>query len=159
MIRLYGWLAVLAVLSVGQLNAAFQLSPELEERARWIESELIAPCCWTQPVSQHYSEASTQIRIEVRQMLAAGRTEPEVLNAYVARYGERILASPPARGFNRLAYILPWAFLVFGSIALLMILRAWKPKSAVPAPNGTSTGKSGDDMDRRIAEELREFER
>ena len=91
-------------------------------------------------------------------MLAAGRSEPEILNAYVARYGERILASPPARGFNRLAYILPWAFLVFGSIALLLILRAWKPKSAVPAPSNISTGNSGDDMDRRITEELREFE-
>jgi len=159
MIRLYCWLAVLVILPIGQLGAASQLNPGLEEQARRIESELIAPCCWTQPVSQHYSEASTQIRAEVRQMLAAGRTEPEVLNAYVARYGERILASPPARGFNRLAYILPWAFLVFGSIALLLILRAWKPKTAVPAPSGTSTGNSGDDMDRRIAEELREFER
>jgi|WetSurMetagenome_2_1015567.scaffolds.fasta_scaffold71482_1 cytochrome c-type biogenesis protein CcmH len=158
MIRLYCFGAVLTILPIGQLSAASQLSPKMEEQARQIESELIAPCCWTQPVSQHYSEVSTQIRAEVRQMLAAGRSGPEILNAYVARYGERILASPPARGFNRLAYILPWAFLVFGSIVLLLILRAWKPKSAIPAPSLILPGSAGEDMDRRIAEELRNFE-
>ena len=32
------------------------------DKAREIEENLIAPCCWTQPVSQHYSEAAEEIR-------------------------------------------------------------------------------------------------
>jgi len=155
------FLAGLVLLPPCGLRAAQPLAPELETRARKIESELIAPCCWTQPVSQHYSEVSTQIRAEVRQMLAAGRSEPEILQAYVGRYGERILASPPSRGFNRLAYILPWAFLTLGAVALLLILRAWRPKAAVPAAvilPGGPIGKAGEEMNRRIAEELRDFE-
>ena len=82
------------------------------EKAREIEDDLIAPCCWSQPVSQHYSEAAEQIRREVRAMVAEGKSRNEILDYYVAKYGERILAAPRAKGFNSLAYILPWAALM-----------------------------------------------
>ncbi|MEJ2083624.1 MAG: hypothetical protein P8Y94_16010, partial [Acidobacteriota bacterium] len=39
-----------------------QLSPQLESEAKEIETMLIAPCCWTQPVSEQYSAAADQIR-------------------------------------------------------------------------------------------------
>lgn len=75
----------------------------LEEKARAIEGKLMAPCCWSQPVAQHYSQAAGEIRRGVREMLAAGKSEQKILEYYVANHGERILASPRARGFNLLA--------------------------------------------------------
>ena len=73
------------------------------QKAREIEDSLIAPCCWSQPVSQHYSEVTDQIRLEVRAMVEAGKSRDEILDYYVAEYGERILAAPRAEGFNALA--------------------------------------------------------
>jgi cytochrome c-type biogenesis protein CcmH len=102
------------------------------EKAREIEDNLIAPCCWSQPVSQHYSEAADQIRKEVREMVAAGKGRDEILDYYVAKYGERILAAPRAKGFNALAYILPWAALPLGAWLLVILLK--KLRSPAPSP-------------------------
>jgi cytochrome c-type biogenesis protein CcmH/NrfF len=88
-------------------------------------------------------------------MLGSGRSEKDVLDWYVARYSERILASPPAHGFNRLAYILPWSFSISGMIILVIVLRALRAKAAVAGgvPPSLDAG-----MEHRIAEELRELE-
>lgn len=104
---------------------------EAAAKAREIEDNLIAPCCWSQTVSQHYSEVSEQIRKEVRAMVEAGKSRDEILDHYVAKYGERILAAPRARGFNVLAYVLPWAALVLGAWLLILLLK--KLRSPVPA--------------------------
>jgi len=104
---------------------------EAAAKAREIEDNLIAPCCWSQTVSQHYSEVSEQIRKEVRAMVEAGKSRDEILDYYVAKYGERILAAPRARGFNVLAYVLPWAALVLGAWLLILLLK--KLRSPVPA--------------------------
>jgi cytochrome c-type biogenesis protein CcmH len=104
-------------------------------KAREIEDQLIAPCCWTQPVSEHYSEVSEKIRQQVTQMVAAGKSRDEILDFFVAQYGERILATPRAKGFNSLVYILPWLALVLGAWLLLLLLKRWRSQSvAAPAP-------------------------
>lgn len=103
---------------------------EAVQKAREIEDNLIAPCCWSQPVSQHYSEVADQIRKEVRAMVDAGKSRDEILDYYVAKYGERILATPRAKGFNALAYILPWTALALGAGLLIVLLR----KLRTPAP-------------------------
>ena len=106
---------------------------QADKKAREIEDNLIAPCCWTQPVSGHYSEVADKIRKEVRAMVAAGKSRDEILDHYVAQYGERILAAPRATGFNRLAYILPWLALVLGAWLLIILLK--KLRAPVPASN------------------------
>jgi cytochrome c-type biogenesis protein CcmH len=127
------------------------------EKAREIEDNLIAPCCWSQPVSQHYSEVSEQIRQEVRAMVEAGKSRDEILDYYVAKYGERILATPRAKGFNALAYILPWAALALGAGLLIALLR----KLRSPAPShipGALPSVSDSRYDAIIEKELRDLD-
>lgn len=128
------------------------------EKARQIEDNLIAPCCWTQPVSQHYSEVSEQIRQEVRAMVDAGKSRDEIYDYYIAKYGERILATPRARGFNALAYILPWAVLALGAVLLIALL--WKRRSPAPAhvPDGLPPA-SDSRYDAIIEKELRDLDK
>jgi len=108
-------------------------SAQVDKKAREIDDNLIAPCCWTQSVSEHYSEVADKIRKEVREMVVAGKSRDEILDHYVAQYGERILAAPRAKGFNRLAYILPWLALVLGAWLLIILLQ--KLRAPVPASN------------------------
>lgn len=89
---------------------------------RDIENNLIAPCCWNQPISEHPSEVSDRMRAEIRTMVAQGKSRNEILDYYVAEYGERILATPRARGINTLAYIAPWAALILGGWGLFTLL-------------------------------------
>ncbi len=86
----------------------------------------MAPCCWTQTVSKHYSGAAGEIRQGIRTMLSEGKNRQEILDFYVATYGERILAMPPARGFNLMAYLLPGLFLVVGGWTTTALLRKWR---------------------------------
>ena len=104
------------------------------EKAREIEDSLIAPCCWSQPVSQHYSEIAEKIRKEVRAMVAAGKSRDEILDYYVSEYGERILAAPRPKGFNILAYILPWAALILGAWLLIVLLKRLRSSAPSPGP-------------------------
>ncbi|MBN2242628.1 MAG: cytochrome c-type biogenesis protein CcmH [Acidobacteria bacterium] len=121
---------------------------------RDIEDHLIAPCCWTQPISQHESAVSEQMREEVRRMVAAGKGREEILDHFVALYGERILASPRPEGFNRLVYILPWFALAFGAWIVFALMKklhapAAEPSTA-PAPDNRYAS--------RIEKELRELD-
>ena len=87
-------------------------------------------------------------------MLADGKSEQAILDFYVARYGERILASPPARGFNLIAYILPW---VFAAACILVLAMTFKRLLALKPTAAASPPISARD-DERITRELRDFE-
>jgi cytochrome c-type biogenesis protein CcmH len=127
---------------------------EREEIARRIEGELMAPCCWAEPVLQHMSPVAEEMRRDIRVMLAAGKSEQEILDFYVAKYGERILTTPPARGFNLLVYIMPWVMALAGIAAVALVLRRWlAPRPAASAAPATDRCY----MD-RVDRELRDFE-
>jgi cytochrome c-type biogenesis protein CcmH len=141
------------------LAAVFSIGADtksLEETEREIEDNLIAPCCWSQPVSKHPSEASDQIRQEVHAMLAAGKSRDEIFDYYVAKYGEKILAAPRARGFNALVYILPWAALALGVWFVITLLR--KLRSPAPAPFADLPPAPYASYATRIEKELRDLD-
>ena len=138
--------------------AALAAGQSTEETAREIAGMLIAPCCWSQPVSQHYSEAADQIRKEVRRLLAAGKSKQEILDYFVSAYGERILASPRPRGFNMLAYILPFAFLLIGLAVLVTFLKKWTMPRMVMPESDAASHLVADEYVSRVEHELRELE-
>lgn len=136
------------VLSVGAQDKSS------EDLIRDLEANIIAPCCWSQPVSQHYSEISDQIRKEIRQMVAEGKSRDEIMNIYVAKYGERILAAPRPEGFNALAYILPWAALILGAGLLFMLIKRLR----TPAPAKGTAASPDPRYSSMVEKEMKEFE-
>jgi cytochrome c-type biogenesis protein CcmH len=150
------------ILAVSIVLAMFMSGPvteeTLEKQAREIEKNLIAPCCWTHPVAQHYSETADQIRLEVRQFLAQGKTESQILDHYVSVYGERILASPRAKGFNTLAYVLPWAFLLFGAFVVMGYLRRWRGRSLALQQAEADSAFADEKYVSRLEREIRDLE-
>lgn len=110
--------------AVSQADAVVDDGRELV--AASVEELLIAPCCWRAPLSQHYSGTAERMKEDLRQMLANGKTQEEILDHYKSMYGERILSSPPNAGFNRLAYLFtPLMFLVGGGV-IFLTLRRWR---------------------------------
>ncbi len=61
----------------------------------------------------------------VRDQLRAGKTPAEVKAFFVSKYGEWILLTPNARGFNLLLYILPFALLLGGMAVIVVLVRRW----------------------------------
>jgi len=139
----------IGLLAVSFLSIA-AVAQDKEELARRIEGELMAPCCWAEPVSQHMSQVAEEIRRDIRAMLAAGKSEQEILDFYVAQYGERILTTPPARGFNRLVYILPWVIALAGAATVAVVLRRWLARRTAFTAGPALDERYADRIDREL---------
>ena len=130
----------------------------VEQQAKQIEAMLIAPCCWSQQVSVHQSPASDEIKTNIRKLLADGKTQQQILDAYVAEYGDRILAEPPARGFSAALYVLPWIFLA-GSIGLVVfVIRRLRTPAQPAATPDVRVAPVDEAVDERIDDELRKLD-
>jgi cytochrome c-type biogenesis protein CcmH len=130
----------------------------LEREAKQLEAKLMAPCCWAQQVSLHQSPAADEIRQTIRRLLAEGKTSQQILDIYVAEYGDRILAEPPARGFSRLIYVAPWVFLVASVGLVVVVIRRLRAVSPAPAKTEPAAALPTEDEADRIDEELRNLD-
>ena len=136
------------------------LTAEQEATARRVEEQLMAPCCFGSTVATHHSPAADAIRNDVRSLVAQGKNEQEILDLYLDRYGERILAQPVARGFNLLAYWMPVAGWLCGTAVVVLWLRRRRRTVAVEG-RLTSQADSSDEARRRqhrLEEELAAFD-
>ena len=149
-------LVLAAALALPQ--AAPPLDPALEAEARRIETEVIAPCCWSQQVSVHQSPAADQMRADIRAMLGQGRSHDEVLEAFVAEYGERILAVPTARGYKLSLYVLPVVLLVASALVLGFFVKRMTGRGALAPAGGPPAGEADDEYRARLADELRDLD-
>ncbi len=96
--RLLAFLLILA----GLLGAALpDAGLEWAGKARYhrLCRSLMAPCCWSQTVELHSSAAAEQCKAEVAALIRSGKTDREILDFFVRRYGLRILAEPEGAKF------------------------------------------------------------
>lgn len=136
-----------------------QLTPEQEKFAKQLETELIAPCCWRQPVSEHHSPAAGEVRTEIRKLVSEGEQEKAILARFTSQYGARILSSPPAQGFNWLAWVLPFVALAIGGLGVVVYVRSRQPaESAQSEDQAPSAAPSSADQRyaRMLADEMEE---
>lgn len=135
-------------------------SVDFESEAREIDAALIAPCCFGQQVSVHQSAAADEVRRDVRARLAAGETRQQVLDAYVAQYGPRILAEPPASGFGRTLYIAPFVMLLVTLASVTAVIRRFTHMHAAwpSAHTGALASDTSRDENERLDDELRDLD-
>lgn len=79
---------------------------------------------------------------DVLALVDGGYSASEILNAFQAAYGERVLMAPVKSGFNLLGYTMPFMALGAGAIAVAAVLRRWKsraPAVAAPVPHIPAT--------------------
>ncbi|MBI2504502.1 MAG: cytochrome c-type biogenesis protein CcmH [Candidatus Latescibacteria bacterium] len=134
------------------LMAGAAAPASLEEQARELERQLIAPCCWRQPVADHLSGEADRMRGEISALLQEGKSQEEVLNFYVAQYGQAILAKPPYRGFNLLAYVLPGFFLLVLGSGLGWIAIRSRQRPAAPLEEAAPPGGYAIQLERALRE-------
>lgn len=85
---------------------------------------------------------SDTMRGELMAAIERGDNDDLVLQSLVQKYGTTVMAAPTDKGFNRVAWIMPYVALVLGLITVTMIVRAWKnrplvlPADAVPPVSG-----------------------
>lgn len=93
-----------------------------------ISDQLICQCGCT-AVLTNCTHAECMVRDEmttlIKQKLEQGQTEAQIVQFFVAQYGEQVLASPPKKGFNLTAWILPFAAILAGGGVIYVAVRRW----------------------------------
>jgi cytochrome c-type biogenesis protein CcmH len=126
------FLAVAAI--VGSIwSYVFLVTPRqqtLDQRVYDVASQLKCLVCQGESVADSPATLSQQMRGIIRQQLQSGQSEQEVIQYFESRYGDRILWSPPWQGFTLLAWLVPIALLLGGTLLLFIVLRDWQTRSA-----------------------------
>lgn len=123
----------------------------------YLEGQIMCPTCHT-TLDQSNSQAAHQIEGFIRQKIAKCWTAQQIESALVANYGEEILAAPPRRGFDLLAWWLPIAGVLGGAVLLAAGVWRWSHgRDAGPGPEPPGSGLD-EDEERRLDELLARFD-
>lgn len=124
--------------AAGEADAAapapVALAPVQEARARAIEGALRCPVCRSQSIRQSRSFMAEDMKRRIRELIVQGRSDEEIRAYFTTRYGEWILLTPPRRGFNLAAYVLPLLAVGIGAIGLALTARRWSRRGRRPTP-------------------------
>jgi cytochrome c-type biogenesis protein CcmH len=128
-----------------------------DDEVNAIASQLYCPVCENVPLDVCPTQACAQWRETIRERLIAGENEQEIKDFFVEQYGARVLATPPATGFNWLVYVLPPAVFLVGAFVLVRTFRNWRktPPIVVPEEVQGQDAASQDPYVQRIEAELR----
>ncbi|MBI4297375.1 MAG: cytochrome c-type biogenesis protein CcmH [Chloroflexi bacterium] len=111
-------------------------SETLEERAQGIDRSLMCPVCPSETIDQSRVELAKQMRAIVREKLALGQSREEILGFFVERYGPKILAEPPKKGFSLLIWVVPPVVILLGAGLTFFVLREMNRGSKVIPSQG-----------------------
>lgn len=123
-------LAVLVSSSVWAIDALSFSSTEQEQRFQALTQELRCLVCQNQNLADSDAELARDLRLEVYEMLVAGKSNAEIKGFLVDRYGEFVLYQPPVRGGTLALWFGPIALLIFG---FFMARRWWRRPPANPS--------------------------
>ncbi len=106
--------------------------PKQVERARSLNIRLRCPVCAGASIEESPVYQSEEMRAVVREQIAAGKTDREIEDYFISKYGEWILLEPPKRGINLLVYVLPLVLVLGGGVFVYRTARQWTRNSGEP---------------------------
>jgi cytochrome c-type biogenesis protein CcmH len=98
-------------------------NPALQARYRALTHELRCVQCQNQSIADSPVGLAADLRREVRDMLLAGKTDQEIRDFMVARYGEFILFRPPLAGRTLWLWAAPLVLLALGAFVAIRVVR------------------------------------
>ena len=94
---------------------------------------------------------------EVDAQIGQGKTNEQIMDAFVKEYGSVVYVEPPKSGFGLVAWIMPFVYIIAGLAVVAFVLRKWlNTRVVTPASSGPAVSKEA--MDRARAQADRETE-
>jgi cytochrome c-type biogenesis protein CcmH len=155
-VRLAAALAVLAL-----ALAAPALASEQHPTQSELEAELVCPTCHT-TLDESDAPVARQMKAYIRTRIAAGATKSQIIDELVGppnNLGEGVLGVPRKHGFDLLAWLLPFAGIAVGAVALGAAAWYWSRNRAADGAVVASAGPPLEpELERRVDEELARFD-
>ena len=115
--------ALLAAAFAHAVDTTVLPNPQLQARYTALTHELRCMQCQNQSIADSPVGLASDLRAEVRDMLIAGRSDDDIRDFMVARYGEFILFRPRFSARNAWLWLLPALLLAVGTVVAVRILR------------------------------------
>jgi cytochrome c-type biogenesis protein CcmH/NrfF len=129
---------------------------------RAVGQRIICMCggCGRQLVGVCACGYAAQMRSEIRQLVEQGRTEDDIVQYYIAKYGsQEPLAAPLDQGFNRLAWLFPYLVGVGGLVVIGVTARRWaRRQAAEETPAAAAAPEQEAELQARLDDELRDLD-
>jgi cytochrome c-type biogenesis protein CcmH len=137
------------------------LEPALEARVHKLGKEIRCPMCQGLSVADSNSSSARAQVDKIRELVAEGKSDEEIRDFFVSRYGEWALLEPVKSGFNLVLYAAPFALLAMG-LGVLFWRRSRAPAAAAntdaaSAANAGATSPPADE-DSPAARVLRDMD-
>lgn len=120
---------LLAALPVG---AAQEFDPAIEARLRTLAKELRCVQCQSETLADSAAPLAVDMRREMRDMIRAGKSDAEIKQFLVARYGEFVLYRPPVKVKTLPLWLGPFVLLLLGGLVLFVLVRRRQRQAEAP---------------------------
>ena len=154
------WLSMLTTSAVAQDGAA-PVSTVTPNDVKEVSKQLWCPLCSGVRLDACELKACEQMRDVIAVKLGEGESDQAIKDYFVAQYGPQVLGEPPMEGFNWLAWILPVAVMIGGSVFLWFRARSMisgRSQEATAGATASSTSAGEDDYSRKLDEELKHYD-
>jgi cytochrome c-type biogenesis protein CcmH len=124
--------------------------------AEAIETKLVCPVCH-ETLDQSTAAIAQEMKAHIRQRIAQGWTEKQIIDEMVAQFGPGVLSTPAKHGFDLLAWVLPLGGVAVGVVALALGAAYWSRRGPPSRPPDDESGLDPE-TERRIDLELARFD-
>ena len=131
----------------GKEAQATELDPGEHRRVQGIASQLRCLVCQNQSIADSDADLAVDLRKQVIEQINAGRTDKEIIDYMVERYGDFVLYNPPFKASTIILWLGPVVIFLGAAVAFYINVR--RRKSTVAASERTLTPD-----EKRRAEEL-----
>jgi cytochrome c-type biogenesis protein CcmH len=121
-----------------------------------LEGQVMCPTCHT-TLDQSDSAAARQIEAYISKRIAQCATAQQIESELVANYGPAILAAPPHKGFDLLAWWLPIVGVLAGAVILAIGVWRWSRRREPEEPEPEGSGLD-EETERKLDDLLARFD-
>jgi cytochrome c-type biogenesis protein CcmH/NrfF len=147
----------IAQLALVALLAIVFLGADTDARFNKLGHQLMCACGCNQILLECNHVGCTysdRMRGELAAGLARGDNDSLILQSFVQKYGNTVLAAPTTTGFNRIAWIMPFAVFAGAVVLAIWLVRLWKSRAvAQPVPHPSLDTAQLDELRKKARQE------
>ncbi len=123
-----------AGLAFGQADEIARPDPDVEKRLKSLADELRCLVCQNQTIADSNAPLALDLRNQIRRQVAQGKSDAEIRDYLVERYGDFVLYRPPLKATTLLLWIGPFILIAAGAVVFGVVIRQ-RPAAdaAIPA--------------------------
>ena len=106
--------------------------PALEARVMSVAEELRCLVCQNETIAASHADLAVDLRKQIRTQLREGKSERQILDFMVQRYGDFVLYRPSLQATTVLLWVGPFALLLIAVISLVRAIRGRQQQGAAP---------------------------